>query len=139
MAKLSGKNAQFYFKPSYASSTIAFNDNGGSPDTIVDSTGSFLKKGFYVGQSLTVLNSSGNTNDGTYTITVITASIISVATGSLSATQGEGTAVILDVAIPSVALVGGFLAGEAGSDGSLHAISPQVEDVAQFAVLDTGS
>lgn len=80
--------------------TIAFNDNGGSPDTITDSGDAFLTSGFLAAMSITVTGSTSGTNDGTYTIASVVAGTITLATGSLSATQG---------ATPSVTILGNAL------------------------------
>ena len=74
-----------------ASSTngIGLNDNGGSADTIVANAGTFA--GWAVSDSITLANSTTSGNDGTYTITAISAdySTISVATGSLTGTDAS--------------------------------------------------
>lgn len=49
---------------SVTASTIAFNDNGGSPDTIVRSSGSFITDGFTADRPITISGStSNNTNN----------------------------------------------------------------------------
>ena len=63
--------------------TLTFNDNGGSPDTITASSGDFEADGYEVGMTLTVAGTSSN--NGSYTITAIAATTISVATGSFAA------------------------------------------------------
>jgi len=68
--------------------TMTYNDNGGSPDTITDTENSWLTRGFAVGQSITTANSTTGGNDiSGIAITAITASTLSVATGTLAATE----------------------------------------------------
>jgi len=79
--------------------TLTFNDNGGSPDTIVASTGSFISDGYVVGQQLTVANSSSN--DGPYILTAVVALTLTVATGSLAA-EGPVSSTTTLAAGPSI-------------------------------------
>ena len=68
--------------------TLTYNDNGASPDTITDSENSFLTRGFRVGDSITTTNSTTGGNDiSGVAITALTASTLSVATGTLAATE----------------------------------------------------
>jgi len=67
----------------YATPTLTFGDNGASPDTITRNRGSWIDEGFAVGDSFTIAGTSSN--DGTYTITALTATVLSVATGSFAA------------------------------------------------------
>jgi len=68
--------------------TLTYNDNGGSPDTITDSENSFLTRGFRVGDNITTTNSTTGGNDiSSVAITALTASTLSVATGTLAATE----------------------------------------------------
>ena len=62
--------------------TLTFVDNGGSNDLLQRDKGSWLDLGFRVGQELTI--AGGNTNDGTYTILVVTDNTIEVATASFT-------------------------------------------------------
>jgi len=58
--------------------TLTFNENGGSPDTIVRSTGSWLTEGFEPGQEIIVSGTASN--DGTYTINTVVALTITLIT-----------------------------------------------------------
>jgi hypothetical protein len=62
---------------------LTFGDNGGSEDTITRSAGSWLEDGFRVGDSITITGSASN--NVTKTITTLTATVLSVATGSFAA------------------------------------------------------
>ena len=69
--------------------TIAFVDNGASPDTITDSGNGFITAGFVEGDTITVDGTVSN--DGTYTLTAaVVAGTLTVATGSLTA-ESAGT------------------------------------------------
>jgi len=63
--------------------TLTFNDNGGSEDTITLSTGDVTSDGYQVGMLLTVAGTSSN--NGTYTLTAVAATTLTVATGSFAA------------------------------------------------------
>lgn len=65
------------------SSSISFNDNGASQDTIVTSDGNFLSAGFEPGQSITVTGTVSN--NITTNIINVTFSTIWVKTGALTA------------------------------------------------------
>ena len=75
---------------------FTFNDNGGSPDTITTGAGDFTTEGFEVGMTLTVAGTSSN--NGTYTLTVVAAQSLSVATGSFAAEGPLSGAETLDAA-----------------------------------------
>jgi hypothetical protein len=65
--------------------SLTFGDNGGSPDTITragGNPGSWVDDGFRVGDSITVADTV--LNDGSYTITALTDSTLSVTTGSFA-------------------------------------------------------
>lgn len=62
---------------------LTFGDNGASPDTLTRSAGSWIDDGFRVGDSFTVAGTASN--NVTATITVITATVITVATGTFAA------------------------------------------------------
>ena len=71
--------------------TIAFTDNGASPDTITDSGNGFVTAGFSADQTIHVTTQSG-TNDGSYTIaTVVAGTITLIATDALT-TENASTA-----------------------------------------------
>lgn len=76
--------------------TLTFVDGGGGDDTITRATGSFVTDGFKVGGQVTVVNSSGGTNDGTYTLTAVAATTLSVATASFAA-AGADTGALLSI------------------------------------------
>ena len=61
---------------------LQFNDNGGSPDTITRTVGSFIDDGFGVAQWVQVNESALNDDAGPYQITIVTATILTFATGS---------------------------------------------------------
>lgn len=67
----------------YATPTLTFGDNGASPDTISRNRGSWLEDGFRVGDSVTISGTASN--DGTYTITVLTGTVLTVVTASFAA------------------------------------------------------
>lgn len=71
--------------------TLTFVEGGGSADTIVASTGSFVTDGYYAGMLLTVAGTTNN--NGTYTLATVAALTLTLATtddlvdeGPLSAT-----------------------------------------------------
>ena len=65
----------------YGASTITFNDNGGSADTITDSASGFGD--FASGDKIRVMGSTSN--DGDYTLTAQASGTLTVATGSFTA------------------------------------------------------
>tara|TARA_X000001382_G_scaffold28877_3_gene18375 strand:+ start:270 stop:974 length:705 start_codon:yes stop_codon:yes gene_type:complete len=65
----------------YGASTITFNDNGGSADTITDSASGFGD--FASGDRIRVMGSTSN--DGDYTLTAQASGTLTVATGSFTA------------------------------------------------------
>ncbi len=78
---------------SYTASTIAFHDNGVDPDTITGSANQFLNYNFAVGMPLVV---SGSTlNDGTYTITGVTAGTLTLDSADVLADEAAGASVTL--------------------------------------------
>ena len=64
---------------------INFVDGGGLDDTITDDTASFLSEGFVAGEDVVITGSTSN--DGTYSPTIVTASTMTFATGTLVATE----------------------------------------------------
>lgn len=67
----------------YATPTLTFGDNGGAPDTITRSRGSWIDEGFVQGDSITITGTVSN--NVTATITALSATILSVATGTFAA------------------------------------------------------
>lgn len=106
MAKKHAKTGQLRFTPTITAITIALNDNGASPDTITDSGNGFVTAGFKVGDLITV--SGTPANDGNYTLTVVAAGTLTMATGSLSATEGAGANVTIFTAMPGQIIAGFF-------------------------------
>lgn len=73
-----------------AADPLAFLDNGGSPDTITRSDGgSWVTDGFFVGGVVVISGAEDGPNDGTHVITVVTATVITMATGTLGATNAD--------------------------------------------------
>ena len=62
-------------------SDLDFNDNGGSPDTIVRPSGDWISDGFEVGDEVVITATSSN--NISMIITVLTATVLSVATGTI--------------------------------------------------------
>jgi hypothetical protein len=80
-----------------ATTGFDFNDNGGSEDTLDrNDGGSFLLDGWVVGSKIIVTGATAAGNNGTYTVTAVTAGTMNVATGSFDVanTQDDNTAVI---------------------------------------------
>ena len=73
--------------------TIAFNDNGASGDTITDSGNGFVIAGFAVGDVITIAGSTSN--DGTYTIKAVVAGTITLADSDSLTTEVAGDTVTL--------------------------------------------
>ena len=70
-----------------------FTDGGGSDDSIDrNDAGSFITDGYQVGGEVTVINATTSANNGTYTITSISASSLGIPTGSITADAGDQTA-----------------------------------------------
>lgn len=113
MAKKHAKTGQLRFTPTITATTIAFNDNGASPDTITDSGNGFITAGFKVGDLITVSGTPANDSD--FTLTVVAAGTLTMATGSLSATEGAGANVTIFTAMPGQIIAGFF--GWSVSDG----------------------
>jgi hypothetical protein len=80
-----------------ASNGIDLNDNGGSADTIVrQDAGSFITDGWEVGDYVRVVNATTGANDGDYgPISAVTASTLTIPTGSLSSTENNDTSVLV--------------------------------------------
>lgn len=75
-----------------ASSPLAFLDNGGSPDTITRDDGSWITEGFFVGGVVVISSAEDAPNDGTHTLTVVTDLVLTMATGTLGATNADDEA-----------------------------------------------
>jgi hypothetical protein len=70
-----------------------FVDGGGGDDSIDrNDGGSWITEGYKVGARVTVRDATTSANDGTYVITAVTTSTLSVETGSLTADTADQTA-----------------------------------------------
>lgn len=78
----------------YANTTIAFNDNGASADTVTDSSSLLLKMGFRSGDKLVIAGSTSN--DGTYEIASLVAGTITLVAAAELTTEAAGDSVVLD-------------------------------------------
>jgi len=83
----------------YANTTIAFNDNGASADTITDSASNFLNMGFAPGDKLVITGSTSN--NFTVEIDTVVAGTITLVTSTSTnpanlVTEAAGDAVVLD-------------------------------------------
>ena len=76
--------------------TLLFALNGGGPDTITRNRGSWLKDGFRVGDVVTITGTASNNVSGT--ITVVTDSVMTFATGTLGGDETIGAYVTTMVA-----------------------------------------
>lgn len=73
--------------------SLGYNDNGASPDTITDSENRFKTAGFRVGDEITTANSTSASNDiSGVTLTAVAAGTLSIATGNLGATEAFAAA-----------------------------------------------
>ena len=95
-----GSNLEFLsphngYTAKIVASTIAFNDNGGSPDTITDSASNFLNAGFAAEDEITITGSSTAGNNVTATIVSVVAGTITLATGTLGATVAAGSEITI--------------------------------------------
>jgi hypothetical protein len=69
-----------------------FTDGGGSDDSIDrNDGGSWITDGYQVGGEVTVIDATTSANDGTYTITSVSASSLGIPTGSITADTGDQT------------------------------------------------
>ena len=69
-----------------------FTDGAGGSDTIVrNDAGSWITDGYRVGAQVTVLNATTGANNGTYLIEAVTASDLTIPTGSIIADTGDNT------------------------------------------------
>lgn len=83
----------------YVASTVAFNDNAPSADTLTDSANNFLKMGFKAGDKLVITGSTNNNK--TVEIATVVAGTITLVTSSATApaeltTEAAGSAITLD-------------------------------------------
>ena len=108
----------------YVASTIAFNDNGASADTITDSASNFLKMGFQAGDKLVITGSASN--NVTVEIATVVAGTITLVVSSASnpanlTTEAAGASVVLDtvhgVIVPDG--VGVVLKAKAANTGTI--------------------
>jgi hypothetical protein len=67
----------------YATPTLTFAANGGSPDTCTRNRGSWIDEGFKVGDAITITGTSLN-NVSSVVITVLTPTVLTVATGNFA-------------------------------------------------------
>ena len=102
--KVIGGLGGIYVYASFASSTLTFADNDPSADTITDSAGLLLTSGLVVGMPITV--SGTDSNDGSYTIAELTATVITLAAADELAAEAEGDAVTIASAVYGYQLLG---------------------------------
>lgn len=88
-----------------AASSLAYNDNDASVDTITRTVGSFITDGFAVGDSCIIGGTATNEDVGAFTLTVVEALTLTCATGTLSATEGAVTSTV-SIADPSIYVEG---------------------------------
>ena len=74
-------------------STIAFNDNGASPDTITDSGDGFITAGFVAGDKITVTGDSDNNGD--YTVFEVAAGVLTLIASDVLSTETAGDSVTI--------------------------------------------
>lgn len=79
--------------PTITDVTIAFGDNGSSPDTITDTLNRFIDMGFCIGDHVKV--SGSTTSDGTYVVSDVAAGTLSIPTASFPSTEAAGDTVTL--------------------------------------------
>lgn len=84
---------------SYTASTIAFVDNGASPDTITDSANGFVTAGFASGDVISVSGSASNNRD--FTIATVTAGVITLVPNDSVTTTGAGASILIHNGFPS--------------------------------------
>lgn len=91
---LYGKYTSFWF-PNFMQkikgTRLTMVDGGGGTDSIVDSQSGWIKKGFNTDLYVRV-SGSGAGNDGTFSVSAVTAATLSVPTGSWAATESGVTA-----------------------------------------------
>ena len=74
-------------------SGLAFNDNGGSPDTIVRTDGTdFVADGFLPGMKIWVRNANTAANDGNYTIATVSTTTLTLIASDTLTTDGAAAA-----------------------------------------------
>ena len=75
-----------------AGTGATFTDGAGGSDTIVrNDAGSWVTDGYRVGAQVTVLNATTGINNGTYLIEAVTASDLTIPTGSITADTADNT------------------------------------------------
>jgi hypothetical protein len=72
--------------------TLTFVDGGGGDDSITRATGSFITDGFVVGGRVVVRSATASANDGTYIVTAVAATTLSVATASFTTPGADAAA-----------------------------------------------
>ena len=117
---------------SITETTIAAVDGGGSADTFTDSGDGFVDAGFAVGDSILVMGFTGANagSHGPFTLTDVAAGTLTVATGSIIASDEAGESVTI------VALTGGSLK-DIFKDGVLKIYSGSQPATADAAATGT--
>jgi len=82
--------------PYQVGTTIAFNNNGVSADTITDSGSGFLNAGFQAGDWVTVAGSSSNNSTNGYEIATVVAGTITLVKNNILTTEVAGSSVTLE-------------------------------------------
>lgn len=82
---------------SYTASTISFHENTPSADTIEDSAGLFLQKGFMPGMTVTITDTASNNK--TVTIASVTATVITLIATDDLADEAEGSATLASASV----------------------------------------
>jgi hypothetical protein len=94
IAEVASVTSNTITKTKYISGTdIAFNDNGASLDTITQVANGFVTAGFEVGDTITI--SASSSNDGTYTISNVTAGTLTLSDNDSLTTEIAGAPVVL--------------------------------------------
>lgn len=94
IAEVASVTANTITKKGYMTgTTIGFNDNGASPDTISDSAGGFLTAGFAAGDVITITGSVSN--NGIFTIESVTATLITLIDTNALNTEASGASVVV--------------------------------------------
>lgn len=99
---LAGHLGAVYFRPRIVAITISFADT--DPDTILDSGGGFILAGFQDGATIAVTGSTSN--DGTYLIDTVTATVITLDSGETLTVEAAGDTVTILQAAPGRQLLG---------------------------------
>lgn len=80
-------------KGNVAGTTLSFQDNGADLDTIEDSANGFVVAGFQIGDTILVQGSVSN--DGEYTISDVTAGVLTLGVNDSLTTEAAGAAVVV--------------------------------------------